>query len=135
MLLTFIIKDSPVGKDIYTLLLNHKLAFCDYVTTGINFFFLFELTFSSIDFATSWRELAEMRYLRFFLLSFPKIYEDRAFSCSLLCVIITCNHLCFFKIFSNFVIFYSNFQIFCPFFSFFWKIVCIPLLSIIGPGR
>ena len=39
-------KDISVSKDIYTLLRNHKLVFCDHVTTGIknlfisiNFFF------------------------------------------------------------------------------------------------
>ena len=49
-------------------------------------------------------------------------YSFRAFSSSLLHVIITCNHLPFFKIFSNFVYICPNFQIFClspPFFTFY----------------
>ena len=32
-LLTFIIKDISVSRDIYTVLRNHKLLFCNYVTT------------------------------------------------------------------------------------------------------
>ena len=57
---------------------------------------------------------------------------------------ITCNHLPFFKRFSNFVHFYPYFQMFCsfwsffnifyPFLPFFWKITHMPLLSRIGPG-
>ena len=43
----------------------------------------------------------------------------RAFSSSLLRAIIARNHLLFFKIFSNFVHFCPNFQIFCPFLTFF----------------
>ena len=39
----------------------------------------------------------------------------RAHSSSLLRVIITCDHLPFFKIFLNFVHFCPDFQIFCPF--------------------
>ena len=42
----------------------------------------------------------------------------RAYSSSLLRVIIACNHLPFLKIFSNFVYFYQNFQVFCPFSTF-----------------
>ena len=38
---------------------------------------------------------------------------------SLLCAIILCNHLPFFKVFSNFVHFCPNYQIFCPFLPFF----------------
>ena len=45
----------------------------------------------------------------------------------------------FFKIFSYFVGFCPNFQIFCPFLLFFllcfWKIAHMPLLSRIGPGN
>ena len=55
-------------------------------------------------------------------------------------LIIACNHLPFFEIFSNFVHFYPNFQIFypvVPFFNtalpFFWKTACMSLLSRIGP--
>ena len=44
---------------------------------------------------------------------------NRAFSSSLLRGIITCNHLPFFKKFSNLVHFCANFQIFCPFLTFF----------------
>ena len=43
--------------------------------------------------------------------------------------------LSFFKAFSNFVHFCPYFQTFCPFhpfLPFFWKIVCMPLLSRIG---
>ena len=43
------------------------------------------------------------------------ILITRAFSSSLLHVIIACNHLPFLKIFSNIVYFCLNFQIFCPF--------------------
>ena len=43
----------------------------------------------------------------------------RAFSSSLLCAIVARNHLFFFKIFSNLVHFCLNFQIFCPFLTFF----------------
>ena len=66
----------------------------------------------------------------------------RDFSSNLLHAIILCNHLPFFKVFSNFVHFCPNFQIFCPFcpfwtffrpfLPFFWKISCMPLLSRIG---
>ena len=45
----------------------------------------------------------------------------RAYSNSLLHVIIAHNHLPFFKIFSNFIHFSPNFQIFCPFFVIFLK--------------
>ena len=57
----------------------------------------------------------------------------RAFSSSLLRAIVACNHLPFFKIFSNLVHFYPNFQIFCRFLTFFafffLKITCLLLLS------
>ena len=43
----------------------------------------------------------------------------RAFSSSLLRAIVARNHLSFFKIFSNLVHFCLNFQIFCPFLTFF----------------
>ena len=43
----------------------------------------------------------------------------RAFSSSLLRAIVARNHLPFFKIFSNLVHFCPNFQIFCPFLTFF----------------
>ena len=63
----------------------------------------------------------------------------RAYSSSLLCVIIARSHLHFFKIFSNFEHFCPNFQIFCPFLPFFplflpvlWKVACMPLPSRIG---
>ena len=46
---------------------------------------------------------------------------NRAYSSSLLRAIIACNHLPFFKIFSNFVHFCPNFQIFCPFLALFLK--------------
>ena len=49
----------------------------------------------------------------------------RAYSNSLMRVKIACNHLPFFKIFSNFVHFCPNFQIFCPFFE---KNPCMALL-------
>ena len=42
----------------------------------------------------------------------------RAFSSSLLNAIVACNHLPFFKIFSNLVHFYPNFQILCLFLTF-----------------
>ena len=62
----------------------------------------------------------------------------RAYSSSLLCVIIARSHLHFFKIFSNFEHFCPNFQIFFPFFALFyllWKITHMPLLSRIGQGE
>ena len=43
--LLIFIKDSSVSKDIYSLLPNHKLAFCDHVATGIKKVSLFQLTF------------------------------------------------------------------------------------------
>ena len=48
-----------------------------------------------------------------FLIS--KYWQDRTYSNSLLHVINSYNHLPFFKIFSNFVHFCANFQIFCAF--------------------
>ena len=45
--------------------------------------------------------------------------ECRTCSNSVLSAIIACNHLPFFKTFSNFVHFCPNFQIFCPFQHFF----------------
>ena len=70
-------------------------------------------------------------YLFFLIhtLSFSKTYS----SC-FMCVIVTCMRLPFSKIFSNFVHFCQNFQIFCPFLSFFWKIACMPLLSRTSPA-
>ena len=56
---------------------------------------------------------------------------NRAYSSCFMCVIVTCMmRLPLFKIFSNFVNFCPNFQIFCPFL---WKIACMPLLSRIDP--
>ena len=68
-------------------------------------------------------------------------YIDRAFSGCLLRAIISHNHLPFFKVFSNFghrltfFKIFSNFVNFCPFFPFFGKIVCMSLLSRIGPDK
>ena len=68
-------------------------------------------------------------------------YINRAFSGSLLRAIISDNHLPFFKAFSNFghhlafFKIFSNFVNFCPFFPFFGKIVCMSLLSRIGPDK
>ena len=45
--------------------------------------------------------------------------SKRAFSSSLIRAIVTRNHLPFFKIFPNLVHFGPNFQIFCPFLTFF----------------
>ena len=63
----------------------------------------------------------------------------RAYSSSLLRVIIACNHLPFLKIFSNFVYFFSKFSSILPFFNillpFFWKMAPMPLLSRIGPVK
>ena len=59
--------------------------------------------------------LSSIILIKLYTTSLPK---HRTFSNCLLCVIITCNHLPLFKIFSNFVYFCSNFQIFCPFCSF-----------------
>ena len=77
-----------------------------------------------------------------FLISFS-LHSFSSFSSSWLNAIIACNHLPFFKIFSNFVLFCPNFQIFCPFspfFNIFWsfgalflKITRMPLLSRICP--
>ena len=64
-------------------------------------------------------------------------YTFRVYSSSLLHVIITGNHLPFFKIFSNFVYFCSNFQIFCPFsmfFALFLKSCIMSFCSRIGSG-
>ena len=49
------------------------------------------------------------------------------------CAIITWNHLPFSKILSNFVHFCPDFQIFCPFLPFLWKIACMPLLYRVAP--
>ena len=86
-----------------------------------------------------WAGLAQHK-LKWFSLCFLRRYRvNRAFSSSLLCTIITRNHLPFFKILSNFVQFWPNFQIFCsflPFFPlFFWENTCMPSLSRIGPGK
>ena len=66
----------------------------------------------------------------------------RAYSSSLLRAIIARNHLPFFKILSNFEHFCRNFQIFCPFLTFFplilpffRKIALMTLLSRKGPGE
>ena len=74
-------------------------------------------------------------------LSRPQIYI-RGYSRSLFCVTIACNHLPFFKIFSSFVYFCTNFQIYFINISlpFFWKIPPMPLLyrpciSVIGNSR
>ena len=77
-LLTFIIKDSSVSKDICILLGNHKLGFCDYVTTEqVLKISLFQLTFSSTDFTTSWRELGEMRSLSLSLILFKNLRRQK----------------------------------------------------------
>ena len=47
-LLTFIIKDSKAKVYSYTMLGNHKLAFCDYMTAGIKNFYI------SINFFFNW---------------------------------------------------------------------------------
>ena len=75
---------------------------------------------------------------------------SRAYSSSLLRVIISRNHSSFFQIFSNFVHFCPYFQILCPFLPyfalfllffglffalFFWKVARMPLLSVIGLGK
>ena len=52
----------------------------------------------------------------------------RAFSSSLLSAIVARNYLPFFKIFSNLVHFCLDFQTFCHFLTFVWKITCMPLL-------
>ena len=64
----------------------------------------------------------------------------RAYFSSFLRATIAHNHLPFLKIFSNFAHFCPNFQIFCPFLTFFfcpfsgifWKIARVPLLSRMG---
>ena len=62
----------------------------------------------------------------------------RAYSSSLLHAIITQKHLLFFKIFSSFVHFCSNFQIFFPFSTFLCpfseKSQPMPFISRVGPG-
>ena len=60
-----------------------------------------------------------------------KLYHIRAYSSSLLCAIITHNHLPFFKIFSNFVHFCQNFK----YFALFWKDAHMPFLSTVGPAH
>ena len=59
--------------------------------------------------------------------------KSRTYSISLLCAIIARNHMPFFKIFSDFIHFCPNFQIFCLCLLFFWKIARMHLLSRIGP--
>ena len=66
---------------------------------------------SGKSFTAIWEWLQSWNWV--FLIS--KYWQDRAYSGSLLRVIIAYNHLPFFKIFSNFVRFCANFQIFCPF--------------------
>ena len=58
--------------------------------------------------------------------------QIKAYSSSLLHVIIAHSHLLSFKIFSDFVCFCTNFQIFCPFSE---KSLACPLLSRIGPAN
>ena len=73
-------------------------------------------------------------------------HSSRAYSSSLLHVIIACNHLPFLKTFSNFVRVCPNFQIFCTFLLFLnilfalfcpfsEKIAHMPLLSRIRPEQ
>ena len=62
--------------------------------------------------------------------NFDFFVNFRAYSSSLLGVIIACNDLPLFKIFSNFVDFCPNFQICCPLME---KIASMPLLSRTGP--
>ena len=59
---------------------------------------------------------------------------SRANSSCFMRAIVALMRLPFFKIFWSFVHFCQNFQIFCPFLPFFWKIAPMPLLSRIGPG-
>ena len=54
-----------------------------------------------------------------FALNLRNCSSSRTYSCSLLHLIIICNHLPSFKVFSNFVHFCPNFQIICPFLPFF----------------
>ena len=62
------------------------------------------------------------------------IWQCRAYSSCFMRAVVKCMRLPFSKIFSNFVHFCPNFQIFCPFLPFLWKITHIPLLSRIGPA-
>ena len=65
-------------------------------------------------------------------------YTTRAYSSYLMHVLVTRMRLPFFIIFSNFVHFCQNFQMFypfCLFLPFFWKFACMPLLSRIGPDN
>ena len=60
------------------------------------------------------------------------LYPTKAYSSCFMHAIVACMRLPFFKMFSNFLHFRPNYQIFCPFLPFFWKIACMPLLSRIG---
>ena len=60
--------------------------------------------------------------------------DTRTYSSCFMHGIVTCTRLPFFKIFSFFIHFCPNFQIFCPFLPFFWIIARMPLLSNIDPG-
>ena len=67
----------------------------------------------------------------------PTLFLDnspyiRANSSCFMHAIVVCMGQSFFKIFSNFVYIFPNFQVFCPFFTLFWKIACMPFLSRIG---
>ena len=61
------------------------------------------------------------------------LFTSRAYSSCFMHAIVARLRLAFFKVFLNFVHFCPNFQIFCPFLPFFWKIARMPLLSRIGP--
>ena len=61
------------------------------------------------------------------------VHYTRAYSSCFMLAIVAGTRLPFFKIFSNFVHFCRNFQIFCPFLPFFWQIARMPLLSRISP--
>ena len=73
------------------------------------------------------------------IITMPNKSNDvRAYSSNVLYAIIAHNHLALFKIFSNFVYFSPNFQIFCLFSTFLChfsqKSLPMPLLYKIGPG-
>ena len=63
----------------------------------------------------SFTEIWEWLYSRNWVFLISKYWQDRACSSSLMHVIIACNHLQFFKIFSNFEQFSATYQIFCVF--------------------
>ena len=64
-------------------------------------------------------------------------FSEQTYSSSLLRAIIVRNPLPLFKIFSNFVHFFPNFQIFCPILIYFWPFLKnrTHALSRIGPGE